>query len=104
MGAAEFSRDKDFAILHSEENLEKLRTALRTPAHLTEIAARAPSLLDQEAESRPLLRILTSASFEELEKALLEEQERERARDREYWKPLREELEAMRRSRGLSSS
>jgi hypothetical protein len=28
-GAAEFSRDTDFAVLHSEENLERLRSALR---------------------------------------------------------------------------
>jgi hypothetical protein len=30
----------------------------------------------------------------------MEEQERERALDREYWRPLREDLEALRRTKG----
>jgi hypothetical protein len=82
---------------------DKLRFWLlesRTPADLLEIAANAPAVVDQEIEHRPLLRRLRPGDRTALEKALLEEQEEERARDREYWRPLRAELEAMRLSRG----
>jgi hypothetical protein len=75
----------------------------RTPAHLIELAGVAPSLIARETPRRPLLGLVASGDGAALEKALLEEQEAERARDREYWKPLREELAALRRARAQGS-
>jgi len=64
-GAAEFSRDADFAILASPANLLRLRRARREL---------------------------------ELADALLEEERSERNADRQYWLPLRAELEKLRHS------
>jgi hypothetical protein len=72
----------------------------RTPSHLLALADSVPSLVAMETGRRPLLGLLPSRDSTAIEKALLEEQEAERARDRDYWKPLREELAALRRDRG----
>jgi hypothetical protein len=45
---------------------------------------------------RPLVARATGAKLEELEEDLTQEQARERAADRAYWQPLREELEHLR--------
>ena len=97
--------ERDYERHRASPTEEKLRFWIResrTPAHLFEIARAAPVLVDQELESRPSLRLLKTGDPESVENALFEEQARERALDREYWKPLRAELEAMRHSRGSS--
>ncbi len=66
-GAAEFSRDTDFAILCG---------------HM--------------AKLRALLVHAQTGKAEDLEQALLAEEAAERQRDREYWLPLRRELEKLR--------
>ena len=71
-GAAEFSRDLDLALLPDTANLDRLETALAIPAQL---------------ESGALYR------------ALRDEEEEERRRDALYWKPLRERIERLRRSK-----
>ncbi len=51
------------------------------------------------SKDRPLLILALNGDVEGLESALVEEERRERGLDREYWKPLREELEKLRREK-----
>lgn len=111
--AKKTQRDKDWPMIrrlveadferHKENpDPEHLRFWLResrTPRMLLDLATRYPRLFDAERARRPALSLAESGKEEELAKALLEEQERERARDREYWAPLRRELETMRAQR-----
>jgi hypothetical protein len=74
-GAAEFSRDADFAILASPENLGRLTEALA----------------ELQAE------VIAVPPFE---MHYLTEERRERDLDRLYWEPLKSELESLRHRRG----
>lgn len=73
---------------------------LRTPALLREVTRSnaAPS----EREAAILAR--DGASDESIEAALLAEEQRERQLDREYWRPLKAELEILRHQRNSSSA
>jgi hypothetical protein len=68
----------------------------RTPELLVELAGRFPSECEAAANGRPALRQLPD--IERLRDLLAEEERAERAADREYWVPLKRELEAMRRA------
>ena len=68
----------------------------RTPAMLMELAKRYPAECVTISEARPLLR--EPLTLEELEILLNNEEQAERAADREYWAPLKRELEQMRRA------
>jgi hypothetical protein len=72
---------------------------MRTPRYLMDIARRFSSAATEVAEERPLLRHALAGEASELEAALKEEQVAEQERDKEYWKPLRAELELLRRGR-----
>jgi hypothetical protein len=48
---------------------------------------------------RPLLAQAAPGKNEELERALVVEESAERERDRQYWLPLRNELEKLRRAK-----
>jgi len=114
--AKKTQRDKDWPMIRrlveadyerhkSNPNDEALGFWLResrTPAHLIEIAGAAGAAFDREIGGRPLLEHARAGDRDALERALLDEQEKERARDREYWAPLRAELESLRRARGQS--
>jgi hypothetical protein len=71
----------------------------RTPEILISCARRFP----EQARHIALARSAAAAALEgdesQVEKALAEEEARERALDREYWRPLRAELEELRRAR-----
>jgi hypothetical protein len=69
----------------------------RTPELLLELHERFPERAREHHASRPLLRLVESGSTEELRAALDAEVRAEQARDREYWLPLRQELEQFRR-------
>jgi hypothetical protein len=70
----------------------------RTPALLIELARLHPALTEQTAVQRPLLYTATAAEEDRLEAELLQEELAERQRDKEYWLPLKRELEQMRRA------
>ncbi|HUG90647.1 MAG TPA: hypothetical protein VML55_07435 [Planctomycetaceae bacterium] len=72
---------------------------LRTPRLLVEVAARFPDECQRVVTSRPLLSHALSGDESELTTGLHEEERLEREADREYWKPLRAELERLRRER-----
>ena len=71
---------------------------LRTPELLIELARRHPAPCQRQASRRPLLNLAAAGELRELEKALLVEESAERERDRNYWEPLRAELERLRHS------
>ena len=50
-------------------------------------------------KQRPLLELAVTGKEKDLNEALLEEEKTEREADREYWLPLKKELEQLRRGR-----
>jgi hypothetical protein len=109
VAAKKTQRMKDWPIIellvaiHYRENREDpapehvrfwLREA-RTPELLTELAQRFPEETRRETVTRPLLALANNP--DELRAALDAEVRTEQAKDREYWTPLRAELEQLRR-------
>ena len=71
---------------------------LRSPDLLIEAAQRFRAEANALLDIRPLLSVALASEGSRLEMELRAEEERERAADREYWKPLRQELERLRHS------
>ncbi len=71
----------------------------RTPELLIEIASEHPEAADLIKVNRPLIDAAITADRQELEVGLAKEELRERVADREYWAPLKRELEQIRSSR-----
>lgn len=72
---------------------------LRTPDFLMEAAGRFAAQCEQVMRHRPLLQLAGARDSEALTDALHAEQQQEREVDRQYWLPLRVELERLRQSR-----
>jgi hypothetical protein len=72
---------------------------LRSPELLIEAARAHPDILENVIGKRPLLKSATVGNHESgaLERLLRDEEDAERRRDVVYWKPLREQLERLRR-------
>ncbi len=68
----------------------------RTESILIEAVQRFPDLLRSVSPHRPLLAFAATADKDELTAALEAEEKEERQADRQYWLPLRRELEALR--------
>lgn len=68
----------------------------RTPELLLTLAEKYPEISAHMCEDRPLLRYVSRGGLDELERRIKEEEECERKADKQYWKPLREELESWR--------
>jgi hypothetical protein len=108
--AKKTQRDKDWPMIRrlveahffqnqSKPKPEQIRfwfRELRTPELLLELARRHPSICGRLAKGRALLVHAQTGKAEDLEAALLAEEAAERKRDREYWLPLRRELEKLR--------
>jgi len=69
----------------------------RTPELLVLLARKFPEECKEGLKQRPLIRCLIEGKPGDLEPRLKEEQTREIEADREYWRPLRNELEQWRR-------
>jgi hypothetical protein len=72
---------------------------LRTPELLLEVARSNPARCRQLAATRPLLAHARAGNAAALGRALNDEEATERERDRLYWLPLRQELEALRHAK-----
>ena len=72
---------------------------LRSPELLIAVSAAYPDLANRIAEARPAVRAALRGDSEEVVRLLQEEEGRERRLDRDYWEPLRRELEQLRRAR-----
>ena len=55
-----------------------------------------PEIAERMTAKRPLLYSALQDNQEELQRLLKEEEDNEREADQQYWKPLRDELEAWR--------
>ena len=112
VAAKKTQRDKDWPMIRRliEVNYLESRDAptpaqiefwlreLRTPALLRELALNFPSACARLSGERAVLQSLNSSDTD-IETALRAEEDAERGRDREYWKPLKAELEALRHAR-----
>ena len=72
---------------------------LRTPQLQVEVAQGHTLLWRELISKRPLLAHAAPGKLEELVRALAAEESAERERDRQYWLPLRAELEKLRHAR-----
>lgn len=72
---------------------------LRTPELLVELAAAHPQVCRKLIKQRSLLKLVASGEEIDLIEALSEEERLEREADREYWTPLKAELERLRSAR-----
>jgi hypothetical protein len=81
------------------EQIEFWLLESRTPSIIREIAAAYPAIARRLSDRRLFLASITGMGDRELDDALDAEEKREREIDREYWKPLREELERLRLER-----
>lgn len=72
---------------------------LRTPPLLIELAVAQRALCRQLLKRRPLLKFAVASDQVGLDEALKQEEGAERETDRQYWKPLRAELEQLRHAR-----
>jgi hypothetical protein len=72
---------------------------LRTPSLLVEAAANHSRVAKERVAGRPLLLIALAGDEVELDSALRDEEATEREADRQYWVPLRAELQQLRRER-----
>lgn len=111
--AKKTQRDKDWPMLRrlievnyfeNRENPtgEQIRfwfLELRTPDLLLELAAEQGGIPTQLRRQRPLLELAKTPTKSLLADALIEEEHREREADRQYWLPLRKELEKLRHAR-----
>ena len=111
--AKKTQRDKDWVMLrrlleaHFFQNRKKPTSdrvrfwlhELRTPELLIEVAQAHPRLFSRLAPTRPLLALVAPGQEVALAQALKEEEQQERERDRQYWLPLRSELETLRRAK-----
>ena len=68
----------------------------RTPEYLGKLAERYSDIIKEMVSKRPLLDYAVRGDLTSLAKALYEEEQWERQKDIEYWKPLRKELETLR--------
>jgi hypothetical protein len=112
--AKKTQRDKDWPMIrrlveanyesfYAEPTPERIRfwlRELRTPELLTEVAARFPQDAGGVLDTRAAVEFARSGRIDDVQRALDAEMERERDADREYWRPLRQELEQLRRERG----
>jgi hypothetical protein len=111
--AKKTQRDKDWPMLArlmeadytahradaGEERLEFWFRELRTAELLESLATTYPELAARLATERTLLNFALRGDQSSLRQALRAEEEAEREADRQYWVPLKKELERMRRER-----
>lgn len=116
--AKKTQRDKDWPMIrrlveadyfkHREQATQRqLRfwfLELRTPELLIELAATHEAACRKLTKQRSLLKLAASGKERDLIDALAEEESLEREADRKYWKPLKAELEHLRRDRLRKSS
>jgi hypothetical protein len=111
--AKKTQRDKDWPMIrrlveqsyfgHSADATSELvrfwLRELRTPELLVEVAGAYPELAGAEAGLRPAVQAALSARPDDVSEALEAEEREERRKDREYWAPLKRELEEFRLGR-----
>ena len=91
--------DNDIAIHRNTLDIDKINWWLcecRNPTYLVELCQKYPDFARQQFLNRPLLRSAIKAEQKKLIRLLEVEREKEQAKDRAYWEPLKKELESLR--------
>lgn len=94
--------EANYESFYDEPTPERVRfwlREMRTPELLAEAATRFPEDARVLSNSRAAVEFARSGRIDDVQRALDDEMERERDADREYWRPLRHELEQLRRQR-----
>ena len=116
VAAKKTQRDKDWPMIRrlleadyfsrhrnaGKANVDFWLREMRTPELLLELAGRYPRRITIVQKIRPLLQFARSGEVRKLQQELEREERRERAADRRYWQPLRQELEYLRHSQPLN--
>lgn len=94
----------EFANEPTESRVNFWLRELRTPDALVDCARRAPAAAarigtTRDATARALEAASSGGAFSAIRVSLVDEEARERADDETYWRPLLEELEAMRHAK-----
>lgn len=111
--AKKTQRDKDWPMIrrlveqsyfrHSASATQELARfwlrELRTPELLVEVAGAHPEWARAESVLRPAVQAALSARLDDVSETLEAEAREERRKDREYWAPLKRELEEFRLGR-----
>jgi hypothetical protein len=80
----------------SENKIQFWLSESRTPELLRHLSGKYPEIAKEMIPNRPLLKYALSGSQTDIERMLLEEETEERRLDKEYWAPLKKELETWR--------
>jgi hypothetical protein len=80
----------------SQSKIQFWLSECRTPEILVSLSAQYPKIASDLAAKRSLLKSAIAGDMEEVQRLLLEEEQRERELDRKYWAPLKAELESWR--------
>ena len=88
---------REHAHAASDDRVDFWLREARTPELLVELCQRFPTQAAELTACRPLIRLAIESSLDDLRAALDAEVRAEQARDRDYWEPLRRELEQFRR-------
>ena len=75
----------------------------RTPSFLVDMASEMPGICQEISRERHLLKFALTGEMEKLEKQLILEEIQVKKKDREYWLPLRKELEQWRREKKFNN-
>jgi hypothetical protein len=92
--------EEHYHSLGHESNPERIDFWLResrTPERLTELTRRFPLETERLLAARPLLALARAGEMPALRAALDAEVRAEQEKDRQYWEPLKREMEAFRR-------
>jgi hypothetical protein len=109
VAAKKTQRDKDWPMLRrlieahyaqhrssaSVEQIEFWLRECRTPEILLDLVATHPAVAAELGRQRPLLQVAAAGNLAKAQEALVEEEQKEREVDRQYWEPLKRELEQM---------
>ncbi len=84
----------------SEEKVRFWLSECRTPELLISLCDKYPDIASRMITNRPLLKAAIEGNQGKIQRLLRDEEDRERKLDRQYWNPLRVELEAWRHEKG----
>lgn len=92
--------DNDIALHENTSDIDKIKWWLsecRSPNSLINLCERYPGIVKQQVLIRSLLKTAIRGDEKKLSRLLEDEKAKEQEKDKAYWKPLRKELESLRR-------
>ena len=93
----------DLPLSPSELQIEFLLMELRSPELLRELTSRYPEFAARLGSRRLAIFVASSGDLAAISKAIGAEESVEREKDRDYWRPLKTEMERLRHARGRSN-